>query len=72
MSTKIKFDNDHSITVDEDLGEVESRLVQASGERNPPLARLTDARDQQPVLVNAALVRLLFEPQPRDVRVHAI
>lgn len=72
MSTSIKFDKEHSIVVHEDLSEVESRLVQVSGEKNPPLARFTTGRDERPVLVNAALVRTIYEKKSGSGKAHFV
>ena len=71
MPTSIAFDDSHAITVMETMNEVAEALRDASG-KSPPLARLTMSTRETPVLVNASLVRVMWERNegpPRSVRV---
>ena len=66
MPTRIHFEDDHAITVDEDFAAVESAL-QTSPPAHPSIVKLT--RKGESVLINAALVRLVTKPG--SARMHA-
>lgn len=64
MPTRLYFDKDHTLTVDEDQGAVEGAFRTAAP--NPaPLAELT--KQGRKVFVNVTLVRYFREVQTRRV-----
>jgi hypothetical protein len=60
MSTVIKFGDDHSWLVAEDLEQVEAAFRLAA-RKNPPLARLTLTRGEKPLVINVNLVRGFYQ-----------
>ena len=68
MPTRLHFDKGHTLTVDDDLSQVESEFRTVSA--NPAaLAELTKKGEK--VLVNVALVRFFEEHKQGSARVHA-
>lgn len=63
MGTRLEFDSQHHIEVDESFSEVESKLLTAS----PGVAGIVRLKvNGQVVLVNAALVRVTKAPPQYD------
>ena len=62
VATAINFDDKHVVWVKESLDEVTAVLGDAGGQ-TPPLAQLTWTQGDTIVLVNASLVRSIFERQ---------
>jgi hypothetical protein len=71
VATVLEFDSQHAEGVTESLDEVAEALRDASG-RTPPLARLTRTSGEVPVLVNASLVRAIWERKPGSARVSTL
>ncbi|HEY0316902.1 MAG TPA: hypothetical protein VGC49_01270 [Solirubrobacterales bacterium] len=64
MPTYIRFGDDHSVAVQEELAEIRG-LIEASESRNPPLFETTRI-DGAKMLVNASEVWTLTEGKKKD------
>jgi hypothetical protein len=71
VATAINFDEEHVVWVQESLDEVAAALRDVAGQ-SPPLVRLTMTQGEAPVLVNASLVRSIFERQTGTARIEAL
>jgi hypothetical protein len=59
VPTVLAFTEEHSVAVAEKLDDVVAALRTAS-EEEPPLARFTRSHDEEPIFVNAGLVRAVW------------
>ena len=75
MPTIIEFDREHGEAVTEPIDDVQAALMTAMANQNPPMARLTRVQGDTPILINASLVRALWERDtgpPRQVVAKAV
>jgi hypothetical protein len=69
MPTRIEFDSSHSLTVDQDLNDVEGKLRQAPP---APAALVEFTKKERKFLVNAALVRSVHEVAARTGKMRSL